>query len=248
DSEDALLINEAAAREFGWEDPVGKVIYNRVYTQDGLVWRPRNVIGVVEDFHYTDLHERIEPLAIIWLRTPFTYLSVRVETTDISRTLDMIRDRWNSLSGQAPFDYFFADQGFAEQYRAEQRLVQIAGSFSVLAILVACLGLFGMASHMARRRTKEIGIRKVLGASTRGIAALLIRELVSRVLMANVIAWPIAYYVMNRWLQEFAYRTSINPVVFVISGAMSLVVAIATVSYQAVRAARANPVVSLKCE
>jgi putative ABC transport system permease protein len=248
DSADALLINEAAAREFGWEDPVGKVIYNRVGTPDGLVWRPRNVIGVVKDFHYTDLHERIEPLAIIWSGPPFTYLSVRVETTDISGTLNMIRDRWNSLSGQAPFDYFFADQGFAEQYRAEQRLVQIAGSFSLLAILVACLGLFGMASHVARRRTKEIGIRKVLGASTQGIAALLIRELVSRVLIANVIAWPIAYYLMNRWLQEFAYRTSINPVVFVISGAMSLVVAIATVGYQAVRAARANPVDSLKCE
>jgi putative ABC transport system permease protein len=248
DSEEALLINEAAAREFGWEDPVGKVIYTRIYIEDSLVWQPRNVIGVVKDFHYTDLRERIEPLAVIRWRPRFTYLSVRVETADISRTLDAIKDRWNSLSGQAPFDYFFADQVFAEQYRAEQQLVKIAGSFSLLAIFVACLGLFGMASHVARQRTKEIGIRKVLGASTQGITALLISELVSWVLIANLIAWPIAYYVMDRWLQAFAYRTSINPVVFVISGTMSLVVAIATVGFQAVRAAHANPVDSLKYE
>ncbi|UCE25395.1 MAG: ABC transporter permease, partial [Candidatus Zixiibacteriota bacterium] len=177
DSAEALLINEAAAREFGWEDPVGKVIYNRIYIDDRLVWQPRNVIGVVKDFHYTDLHEQIGPLAILWWRPTFTYLSVRVESTDISRTLDAIEDRWNSLTGQAPFDYFFADQGFAEQYRAEEQLVKIAGSFSLLAIFVACLGLFGMASHAARQRTKEIGIRKVLGASTQGITALLISEL-----------------------------------------------------------------------
>ncbi len=248
DSEETLLINEAAARKFGWKDPIGKVIYNPIYIQGALVWQPRNVIGVVKDFHYTDLHERIEPLAIIWGRPRFTYLSVRVETTEISRTLDMIRDRWSGLSGQAPFDYFFADQRFAKQYRAEEQLVKIAGSFSLLAIFVACLGLFGMASHVARRRTKEIGIRKVLGASTRRVAALLISELVSRVLLANILAWPIAYYVMNRWLQAFAYRTSISPIVFVISGVMSLVVAIATVGVQAVRAAHANPVDSLKYE
>jgi len=248
DSEEALLINETAAREFGWKDPIGRVIYNRIYTQDGFIWQPRNVIGVVKDFHYSDLRERIEPLAILWWRPNFTYLSVRVETTEISRTLDMIRDRWNGLSDQAPFDYFFADQGFAEQYRAEEQLIKIAGSFSLLAIFVACLGLFGMASHTARRRTKEIGIRKVLGASTKRVAALLIGELVSRVLLANILAWPIAYYVMNRWLQAFAYRTSISPLVFVISGATSLVVAIATVGFQAVRAAHANPVESLKYE
>ena len=248
DSEEALLINETAAREFGWEDPLGKVIYDRVYTQNDLVWKPRNVIGVVKDFHYTDVRQRIEPLVIIWSQPSYTYLSVRVETTEISRTIEMIRDRWGALSGQAPFDSFFADQGFAVQYKAEEQLAKIAGSFSLLAIFVSCLGLFGMASHVARRRTKEIGVRKVLGASTQSVAARLISELVSRVLLANVIAWPIAYYVMNRWLQAFAYKTSISLIVFVISGAMSLVVAIATVGFQAVHAARANPVDSLKYE
>jgi len=248
DSEEALLINETAAREFGWEDPLGKVIYDRVYTQNGLVWKPRNVIGVVKDFHYTDVRQRIEPLVIIWSQPSYTYLSVRVETTEIPRTIEMIRDRWDALSGQAFFDSFFADQGFAVQYKAEEQLAKIAGSFSLLAIFVSCLGLFGMASHVARRRTKEIGVRKVLGASTQSVAARLISELVSRVLLANVIAWPIAYYVMNRWLQAFAYKTSISLIVFVISGAMSLVVAIATVGFQAVHAARANPVDSLKYE
>jgi len=248
DSEETLLINEAAAREFGWEDPIGKIIYSAFYTDEGFTWRPRNVIGVVKDFYYADLRERIEPLVIIWSPPRFTYLSVRLQTADISRTIDAIKDRWNRVSNQAPFDYFFADQRFTEQFRAEEQLGKIAGSFSLLAIFVACLGLFGMASHVARRRTKEVGIRKVLGASTERIATLLISQLVLWVMIANVIAWPIAYYVMNRWLQDFAYRISINPVVFVISGAASLVVAIATVGFQAVRVAHANPVDSLKHE
>ncbi len=249
DSVDALLINEAAARKLGWEDAIGKTIRVRISTPEGPGWHPRKVIGVIKDFHYTNLHESIEPLVIIWSSpSPFTYLSIRIETTDISRTLDMIRDRWDQLSGGAPFDYFFVDQRFAEQYRAEERLGKIAISFSLLAIFVACLGLFGMASHSARRRTKEIGVRKVHGATTRGIAALLTTELVKWVLIANVIAWPIAYYIMHRWLQTFAFRTSISPSIFVLSGAMTLVVAIATVGYQAVQAARANPVDSLKYE
>ncbi|MDH4157548.1 MAG: ABC transporter permease [candidate division Zixibacteria bacterium] len=248
DSVDALLINEAAARKLGWEDPVGKTIKERVSTPEGLGWHPRKVVGVVKDFHYTNLREAIEPLIIICSSPPFGYLSVRVETKDISHTLALIRDRWEQLCGEAPFDYFFVDQRFAELYRADEQLGKIAISFSLLAVFVACLGLFGMASHTARRRTKEIGVRKVMGATTRGIAALLTGELVKWVLIANVIAWPIAYYTMNRWLQNFAYRTSISLSVFVLSAALALVVAIATVGYQAVRAAHANPVDSLKYE
>jgi len=248
DSLEALLINEAAARKLGWEDPIGKTISWRRESSGESIWEPRKVIGVIKDFHYTNLRESIEPVVIIWTRPISRYLSIRIETTDIPRTLGMIRDCWDRRSHGVPFDYFFADQKFAEQYRAEERLGKIAISFSLLAIFVACLGLFGMASHVARRRTKEIGVRKVLGATTSGIIALLATELVKWVLVANVIAWPVAYYIMNRWLQDFAYRTSISPDIFVISGALALAVAIATVGYQAVRAARANPVDSLKYE
>ena len=247
DSVDALIINEAAAGKLGWEDAIGKTI--EVPRTDGPGRQPRKVIGVVKDFHYIGLSQPIEPLAIIWSSAaPLSYLSVRIETSDISHTLDKIRDLWNRLSGGAPFDYFFADERFAEQYKAEERLGKIAVSFSLLAIFVACLGLFGMASHAARRRTKEIGVRKVLGATVCGIVALLATDLVRWVLLANVIAWPIAYYIMNRWMQTFAYRTSIGPGIFILSGALTLAVALATVGYHAVRAARANPVDSLKYE
>ncbi|TFH65967.1 MAG: FtsX-like permease family protein [Candidatus Zixiibacteriota bacterium] len=248
DIADAVLINEAAARKLGWEDAVGKTISRQVSTPEGLVWQPRKVVGVVKDFHYMNLHETIQPLIIICAEPPFRYLSIRLETTDISHTLDMIRDRWNRLSRGYPIDYFFMDQKFAERYKAEERLGKIAVSFSLLAIFVACLGLFGMASHAARQRIKEIGVRKVLGATVRGIAALLATDLVKWVLIANVIAWPIAYYVMNRWLQNFAYRTSLSPGVFFLSGVLAMVVAVGTVAYQAIRAARANPVDSLKYE
>jgi len=248
DSLDAMLINEATARKLGWEDPVGKVISCRVGTSAGNIWQPRKVIGVVKDFHYTNLQRLIEPVVIMWIRTSYKYLTIRTETTDISRTLGMIRNKWEQRSHGVPFDYSFVDQKFAEQYRTEEGLGKIAVSFSLLAIFVACLGLFGMASHEARRRTKEIGVRKVLGATANGIVTLLTTGLVKWVLIANVIAWPIAYYIMNRWLQTFAYRTSISPGIFILSGALALVVAIATVSYQAVHAARANPVDSLKYE
>ena len=248
DSIDAVLINEAAARKLGWEDAVGRTISRRNSTPQGLVWQPRKVIGVVKDFHYSSLHESIQPVIIFCSGPTFRYLSIRIETKDISRTLGMIRDRWNRLSRGYPIDYFFVDQKFAEQYKAEERLGKIAISFSLLAIFVACLGLFGMASHAARRRTKEIGVRKVLGATVRGIVALLATDLVRWVLLANVIAWPIAYYIMNRWMQTFAYRTSIGPGIFVLSGALTLAVAMATVGYHAIKAARANPVESLKHE
>jgi len=247
DSSDALLINEAAARKLGWEDAIGKTI--EVPRTDGPGRQARKVIGVVRDFHYMGLSQPIEPIAIIWnSAAPLSYLSVRIETSDISHTLDKIRDVWNRLSGEAPFDYFFADERFAGQYEAEERLGKIAVVFSLLAIFVACLGLFGMASHAARRRTKEIGVRKVLGATTQGIAILMTTELVRGVLIANIIAWPIAYIIMNRWLQTFAYRTGIGLGVFVLSGVLTLVVATATVGYHALRAARANPVDSLKYE
>ncbi len=252
DSLDAVLINETAARQLGWDDAVGKTIKQITATPEGSVWKPGKVVGIIKDFHYLDLRRQVEPVAIVnhWtpMLRPVSFLSIRIETKDVSQTLGAIRDRWDRLSEGQPFNYFFVDDRFAEQYEAEERLVKIAASFSLLAIFVACLGLLGMASHAARRRTKEIGIRKVLGATTRGIATLLTTEFVKWVLIANIIAWPVAYYILNRWLQTFAYRTSINPGIFVLSAVVALAVAMATVAYQAIHAAHANPVDSLKYE
>ncbi len=252
DSLDAVMINEAAARKLGWDDAIGKTIRQLTGTTDGSAWQPRNVIGVIKNFHYLNLRQPVEPLIVSCRRMqdalPFRYLSIRIRAKDVSNTLGAVRDKWNQLSGGVPFDYFFVDDKFAEQYLAEERLEKIAVSFSLLAIFVACLGLFGMASHEARQRTKEIGVRKVLGATSRGITILLTTEQVRLVLIANIIAWPVAYYIMNRWLQTFAYRTSISPGIFVISAVLALTASIATVGYQALRAARANPVDSLKYE
>ncbi len=252
DSLEAVMINEAAARKLGWDDPVGKSIKELTRTPDGPSWQSRKVIGVFKDFHYINLRQPVEPL-IMSIRhgqdtQPFRYLSIRVETKDISNTLAAIRDKWDQLSGDVPFDYFFVDDRFAEQYQTEERLEKIAASFSLLAIFVACLGLFGMASHTVRQRTKEIGIRKVLGATSRKIVFLLTTDLIKWVLIANVIAWPIAYYFMNRWLETFAYRTNISPSIFILSAVLALGAALATVAYHALRASRANPVQSLKYE
>ncbi|PWB76089.1 hypothetical protein C3F09_01215 [candidate division GN15 bacterium] len=248
DSADALIINEAAVRRFGWQGAIGKTISQRVTREGKRSWQPRKVIGVVKDFHYTDLRQTIQPVIIFPSAPSFKYLLIRIGTSEVSRTLDMIRERWNRLSRGYPIDYFFMDRRFAEQYESERRLGRIAVSFSALAIFVACLGLFGMASHEVRRRTKEIGVRKVLGATIRGVAAILASDMVKWVLLANAIAWPIAYCVMSRWMQTFAYRTSIGPGVFILAGALTLVLALATVGYHAVRAARTNPVESLKYE
>jgi putative ABC transport system permease protein len=241
----SVIINETAAKRFGWEILDGKTISD--LSNDGSVLK-RPVIGVVKDFHIESLHREIGPLIITnnpeWLNT----LSIRVAQNNIPETLGFLSEKWKQHNPLRPFRYFFLDDSFDAQYRADERLSKIFSYFSILAIFIACLGLFGLASYTAEQRTKEIGIRKVLGATISGIVKLLTKEFSKWLLVANIIAWPVAYFAMRKWLQGFAYRTRIEIYIFVISAAIALSIALLTVSYQALKAAKADPVKSLRYE
>jgi len=247
DADLAILVNEAAVNRFGWENPVGKKI--RVFTGPGSSERIiLNVIGVVKDFHLTSLHEEIEPLIIANTARSINTFIIRISPQNMSETLAALENIWRKFEPNFPFDYFFLDESFDSQYRADEKLSRIFSYFTFLAIFIACLGLFGLASFTAEQRTKEIGIRKVLGASISSILLLLSKEFTKWVLIANIFAWPIAYFLMNKWLQGFAYRTSLHLTVFGYSTLLALLIAMFTVSFQAIRAAQANPVDSLKYE
>ena len=245
DQNQAVIINETAAKKFGWDDPVGKKIQE--LSMSGKM-KALTVIGVVKDFHLESLHKQIAPLFIGYTTHVFNSLSVRISPEDIPETISFLRDKMKHFDPHRPFEYTFLNDSFDSQYRAEERLGKIFSSFSALAIFIACLGLFGLASFTAEQRTKEIGIRRVLGASVPGIVVMLSKEFMKWVIIANVIAWPIAYFSLNKWLQGFAYRTNVAFISFIIASALSLAIALLTVSYQAVRAATANPAESLRYE
>jgi len=245
DLEQSCIINETAAKKFGWHNPVGKTISTLSQSRK---FNEKTVIGVVKDFHFESLHKQISPLYIGYTSHAINSLSVRITTENIPKTLAFLREKIGQFDPHRPFEYTFLEESFDAQYRAEERLGRIFSYFSVLAIFVACLGLFGLASFTAEQRTKEIGIRKVLGASVSGIVVLLSKEFAKWVLIANAIAWPIAYFSLNKWLQSFAYRTNITVMTFIFAAAISFVIALFTVSYQALKAATANPVKSLRYE
>lgn len=238
----ALLINEAAAKVLGWENPVGKYLSSKRGDGTG-----QEIIGVMKDYNFKSLHHAVEPL-IIMLSQEGDYLSVRVKPGETGKILAIIEQQWKSLSPGAPFDYFFLDERMNAQYRAEQQTGKIFTVFTSLAILIACLGLFGLAAFTAEQRTKEIGIRKVLGASTVSVVQLLSRNFLKLVLVANVLAWPLAWYIMHTWLQEFPYRITIGIWAFAGAALLTAVMALLTVVFQAMKAAHANPVKSLRTE
>jgi putative ABC transport system permease protein len=248
DPDESVLINETAAKKIGWEKPMGKRFVFRQPPDSGRDTIYFSVIGVVKDFHLQSLRERIEPLIIFYDYDSIGALSVRIAADNIPHTLGLLEKKWKELDPNRPFNFLFLDDSFDSLYRQEDRLKTITFYFSFLAVLIGCLGLLGMASFTAEQRTKEIGIRKVLGASVPGIVRLLAKEFVLLVIAANLIALPVAYFAMNRWLQSFAYRMDIHPMIFVLSAALALTVAMITVSYQAIRAALANPVDSLRYE
>lgn len=251
----SVLINEAAARALGWENPLGKEIrIPRADLEGGgsskADFRAR-VIGVVEDFHFKSLYEKIEPLVLAWQDNPFDridYFSVKVRGTNLAATLDFLREIGERFDPDHPFEYNFLDERLNDFYRRDQKLGQLFGIAALLAIFIACMGLFGLAAFMAGQRTKEIGIRKALGATVASLIALLSKDFAKLVLIANLIAWPLAWYVMNRWLEDFAYRIEIGWWVFALAGALALLIALLTVSYQAIKAALANPVEALRYE
>ncbi len=246
DSSNAVIINEALARDFGWDNPVGRQIigFNNV---KGLT--PPTVIGVVKDFHFLSLHQKIAPVILhVNPSWPIRYFLVKIANRNIPQTLTLLRDAWRRVSPNAPFEFYFLNEDVNNQYRAEQRWGKIVGCTSVLANFIACLGLFGLATLTVARRNKEIGIRKVLGASVAGVVCLLSQDFAKLVLAASLAAWPMAYFAMNQWLQDFAYRINLGWWVFAVAGGITLLLALLTVSVQAIKAALANPVEALRYE
>jgi putative ABC transport system permease protein len=242
----AIIINETAAKLMGG----GKVLGKKIYTSDnnlaGLNLE-KTIVGVVKNFHFESLRENVGPLSM-QLGNARWSMALKVSATDLQPLIKNIERQFRSMAAGKPFSYSFLDQEFDAMYRAEQRAGSLALSFSVIAILIACLGLFGLATYMAQQRVKEIGVRKVLGATVGNIVTMLSTDFVKLVAIASVIAFPVAWYAMDKWLQDFAYRTSIQWWVFVLAAVIGLGIALLTVSYQAIKAALANPVKSLRTE
>jgi putative ABC transport system permease protein len=244
DSAGAIL-NEAAVRALGWTS-ADEALGQTVILYPDASSETRSIIGVVDDFHFNSLHHQIAPL-ILTPHTSPTNLLVRIEAQNISNTLAGLQTTWETFSDQ-PFTYTFLDDQIDALYRADVEWGRALGAASLLAVFIACLGLFGLAAFAAEQRTKEFGIRKVLGASVPGLVALLSRDFLTLVALAFVIAVPVAYVVMNRWLEEFAYRTEVGWGLFLLAGLIALLIALLTVSYQSIRAALADPVKSLRYE
>ena len=243
----AVIVNEAFVKEFGWIDgAVGQRLQG---------WNKRNnpegpeVIGVVKDYHFLSLHREITPMMLVldqdW---PLGDYLVRIGTENVQQTIAQIGSVWAEVAPNTPFDYAFVDDDLQSQYRSEQRWLGIVNWASTIAVLLACLGLFGLATLAATRRTKEIGVRKVLGASYRQIVTLVTREFVFLIVIANLLAIPAAWLVTNKWLQNFAYRIDVSWWIFALAGALALAIAVCTIGVQAVRAALANPVEALRYE
>ncbi|MBN1273022.1 MAG: ABC transporter permease [Candidatus Aminicenantes bacterium] len=243
----SCIINEAAVRHFGWSSPeeaVGKVLERGPREPENR----RTIIGVVKDFHYTGLQRAIEPLVMLCEPQDFYSISLTVTTENLSETLSFIEGKWNELHLGPIFSYSFLDERFDRYYESEERVGRILAIFACLAIFLSCLGLFGLVSFTVKQRTKEIGVRKVLGASVPGILSLLSKELLKWIVISNIIAWPAAYFAVTKWLQDFAFRTHLNIWIFFLSGFTVLMIALLTVSCQTVKAATADPVDSLRYE
>jgi putative ABC transport system permease protein len=240
-----VILNETAAKVFGWrENAPGHVISTSTNRGEKITY---NVIGVVKDFHFKSLHERISPLVMVLAPDP-GMLIVKLKTKDVASLLAVVKKQWTDLGAEDPLTYSFLDERFNNTYQSEQKIGLMLGIFAGLTIFVACLGLFGLATFTAEQRTKEIGIRKVLGASISGIVSRLSIDFLKLVFVAFIIASPLAWYIMNKWLQDFAYRITISWWVFALAAIVALLIAVLTVSFQAIKAAMANPVKSLRTE
>jgi putative ABC transport system permease protein len=243
----AIVINQAAVNLLGWDDPLGKKINN---------WSdpPVNfeVIGVVEDLHYESMHSKIRPMAFLHINGPFhwspRYVSVRLDTKNIRQTIEQINSAWNRFAADLPFEYSFFNDDYDSLYVNEVQTKNLFILFSVLAIFIGCLGLFGLAAFLIEHRIREIGIRKVLGASVSGLIFLLSRQFTQWVLLANLLAWPLAWYAMNSWLENFAYHIEIDWQIYLYSGIIAMAIALLTVSVQVIKAALLNPVRSIRYE
>ncbi|MCH8981017.1 FtsX-like permease family protein, partial [candidate division KSB1 bacterium] len=254
DRQQAVIINEAFVKEFGLKNPVGGQLPGK--------FPEHSIIGVVKDFNFRSLHESVEPLVLsINPGTVFRgasdvnsasdgipKIAVKIRGEDISGTLAALRGTWLNLFPDIPFNYSFLDERVERQYRAEERWQKIVSHSSTFAIVIACLGLFGLASLAVTRRTKEIGVRKILGATAANVMFILSKEFTVIVLIAILVAWPAAYLVMNSWLQDFAYRIDIGFEMFIFAGLFAFGIALITVSYHSIKATFTNPVDALRYE
>jgi len=247
----ALIVNEEAVRKFGWNSS-DAALGKRIVRDPKAIDYTGTIIGVVRDFHFQSLREPMQPLALSVFPN-YGFVAVKVRAEKLSETISFIRQTTERLAPDVPFEMSFLDENFVALYQAEKKMGEIFSYISGLAILIACMGLFGLASFAVEHRTKEIGVRKVLGASVGGIVAMLSKDFAKLVLVANLVAWPIAYFAINKWLEHFAYRSpdlaGINGWwIFALAGGLALAIALITVSAQAIKAALANPVESLRYE
>ena len=253
DVKEAFIINETAVKELGFGTPE-KAIGQRLNWDE---WEPEDslnkvkkgrVIGVVQDFHYKSLHEKLSTSVIqIYPQVAFK-VAVKLKTTDIKNTIAFINNTWNKFSPGYPLDYQFMDDSYGKMYKSEEKLSDLLWIFTIMAIVVGCMGLFGLAAFSAEMRTKEIGIRKVLGANVFNIVALLSKNFLVLVTISSIVAFPIAWWAMNNWLEDFPYRVTISWWIFGIAIIAALAIALFTVSFQSIKAALANPVKSLRAE
>ncbi|MCG8603605.1 hypothetical protein MJD09_01215, partial [bacterium] len=250
DSTEAFILNEKALEQLGLTDGVGE----RVIWRSGVIQNPNSqtrngqIIGVIRDMHYEPFYRRIEPMLLMILPQANSNLIVEVSSQNISNTIAALERIWERLVPTRSFHYTFLDDDLGKLYESEQSLNRVIRAFTGLAIFIACLGLFGLASFTAEQRTKEIGIRKVLGASVLGVIALLSKEFTKLVVVSNLIAWPAAFFIMKDWLQNFYYRTSMGWEWFILGAVIVMAIALLTVSYQAIKAALINPVEALRYE
>jgi putative ABC transport system permease protein len=248
DTTGSIVLNETAVKTLGFANAT-KATNQKLHASFNGVTYNFNIIGVVKDFHFEDLHVPIGPYGFMLNLPPqYNYAIVHVKPGDINASLQVIQNVWHNLNPSEPFDYSFLDKDFQKNYDAENKLSAIVGDFTIIAILISCLGLFGLATFSAEQRIIEIGVRKVLGASVTSIVTLLSKDFIKLVAIAVIIASPIAWLVMHKWLQSFAYRINISWVVFLITTIVALLIALITISFQAIRAAIANPVKSLRTE
>ncbi len=250
DENSTFIINEAALKEFGWENAIGKSFETFTFDPEISNWKERKgiIVGVAEDFHFESVHNEIVPVVYFIEPNWRNWMSIKISSSNVPETMKFIKNEWDKLKTENTYNLSFYEENLDALYRAEKRFFLIFIIFSGLAIFIACLGIFGLASFTTEQKTKEIGIRKVLGASVSTIIQLINKEFLKLVILSNLIAWPIAWYFMKNWLNNFVYRIDLSIWPFIVSGIIAIIIAIISVSYQALKASNTNPVVALRYE
>lgn len=242
----SIVLNETAVNDLGIKEPeAGKQL---VLGKDGDTTYYLNIIGIAKDFHFTSMRNEIKPFGFMVTPNAGGTFTVKLAGKNIPATLAQIENRWKTFSAERPFDYSFLDETFAKLYSSERRFQKVFVSLVILGIAIACLGLLGLSTFAAQQRVKEIGIRKVLGVSVTNVVRLLSKDFIKLIIIAFVFAFPIAFYAASRWLQDFAYRIDIKWWIFPLAGVIAILIALLTISFQAIKAATANPVRSLRTE